>query len=317
MMNAHVQTSVRLISIAPVRSGDRRTISSARNTQNTSSESVYGRSELDSHADTTVAGRNCTPIWHTERSCDVAPFSDTYQPMKDVAIVSAATGFTSASGNQYILIFHECLYMPELSHTLINPNQLRHFHTQVQDNPYAKEPMSIISPDGEFVACLESEGTNIFLNTWSPTQTDLASFPHITLTSQQPWDPHKVAFPATKYYVKEEMESRNVSSMACQFTQSIEDDPEVEPTVYEEDIIFDTHEFNRSLVASVRVSGAQANEIEGKYIEERRRLATLITTQVIDEINGELPEPPENPQEFQQPRTFISTGRHSIRRQKT
>ena len=310
-MNAHVQTSVRLISIAPVRSGDRRTISSARNTQNTSNESVYGRSELDSHADTTVAGRNCTPIWHTERSCDVAPFSDTYQPMKDVAIVSAATGFTSASGNQYILIFHECLYMPELSHTLINPNQLRHFHTQVQDNPYAKEPMSIISPDGDFVACLESEGTNIFLNTWSPTQTDLASFPHITLTSQQPWDPHKVAFPATKYYVKEEMESRNVSSMACQFTQSIEDDPEVEPTVYEEDIIFDTHEFNRRLVASVRVSGAQANEIEGKCIEERRRLATLITTQVIDEVNGELPEPPENPQEFQQPRTFISTGRHS------
>ena len=151
MMNAHVQTSVRLISIAPVRSGDRRTISSAQNTQNTSSELVYGRSELDNHANTTVAGRNCIPIWHTERSCDVAPFSDTYQPMKDVAIVLAATGFTSASGNQYILIFHECLYMPELSHTLINPNQLRHFHTQVQDNPYAKEPMSIISPDGDFV----------------------------------------------------------------------------------------------------------------------------------------------------------------------
>ena len=77
--------------------------------------------------------------------------------MKDVAIVSAATGFTSASGKQYILIFHECLYMPELSHTLINPNQLRHCHTQVQDNPCAKEPMSITSPDVGFVACLESE----------------------------------------------------------------------------------------------------------------------------------------------------------------
>ena len=132
--------------------------------------------------------------------------------MNDVAIVSAATGFTSASGKQCILIFHECLYMPELSHTLINPNQLRHCHTQVQENPYAKEPMSITSPDVGFVACLESEGTNIFLNTWSPTQTDLASLPHIALTSQQPWDPRKVAFPATKYYVKEEMESRNVSS---------------------------------------------------------------------------------------------------------
>ena len=171
--------------------------------------------------------------------------------------------------------------------------------------------MSITSPDVGFVACLESEGTNIFLNTWSPTQTDLASLPHIALTSQQPWDPHKVAFPATKYYVKEEMESRNVSSTTCQFTQSIKEDPEVEPSVYEEDIIFDTHKFNRRLVASVRVSGAHANKIEGKCIEECRRLLTLITSQAIYKINAELPEPPDILKELQQPRAFIPTGRHS------
>ena len=90
--------------------------------------------------------------------------------MKDVAIVYAATGFTSTTGRQYILFFREYFYMPKLSHNLINPNQLRHFQTQVQDNPYATDPMIIIGPDGNFIACLESEGNNMFLNTWSPTQ---------------------------------------------------------------------------------------------------------------------------------------------------
>ena len=56
--------------------------------------------------------------------------------MKDVDIVSAATGFTSVTSRQYILVFHEALYMPELDHNLINPKKLRQFYTQVQDNPW-------------------------------------------------------------------------------------------------------------------------------------------------------------------------------------
>lgn len=64
-------------------------------------------------------------------------------------------------------------------------------------------------------------------------------------------------------------------------------------------------------MASVRVSGAQANEIEDKCVEERRRLSALITSQAINEINAELPKPPDILKEVQQPRTFISAGRHS------
>ena len=72
----------------------------------------HGRCELDSHADTTVAGNNCGIIKYTYRSCDVAPFSEKYTPMKDIPIVPAATGFTSENGRNYILVFHEALYMP-------------------------------------------------------------------------------------------------------------------------------------------------------------------------------------------------------------
>ena len=86
--------------------------------------------------------------------------------MKDVGIVSAATGSTSVTGRKYILVFREALYMPEINHNLIDPNQLCQLHTQVQDNPYhATEPMNITNPSGDFTACLESQWMNIFLNT--------------------------------------------------------------------------------------------------------------------------------------------------------
>ena len=78
---------------------------------------------MDSHADKTVVGRNCAIIKYTDRSCDVSLFSDKYNPMKDVPIVSAATGYTSANGMNYILIFNEALYIPETTHTLITSNK--------------------------------------------------------------------------------------------------------------------------------------------------------------------------------------------------
>ena len=142
--------------------------------------------------------------------------------------------------------------MPELHHTLINTNQLRRFHTQVQDNPYhATEPMNITNQSRNFTACLESQGKNIFLNTWFPTQTYLATFSHIDLTLSQPWNSHQIEFPSKKYYVNEEIEDRDVSSIGTKFHQSIEDDER--QIVDEEDIIFNTKRFNQIMVASVQI----------------------------------------------------------------
>ena len=143
-------------------------------------------------------------LHHTEISCNVALFSDTCDPMKDIYIVLEATGFTSVTFQQYILVFHEALYIPELDYTLINSNKLRQFHTQSQDNPYhAIEPLNITNPIGDFIACLESQGTNIFLDPWFPTQTDLAALTQSKLTIRQNWNPHQIEFPSTKYYVKD------------------------------------------------------------------------------------------------------------------
>ena len=87
----------------------------------------HGRSELDSRADINVAEKNCVILLYTDCSCDVSPFSEKYTPMKDVPILLAATGYTSANGRNYILVFNEALYIKDMQHTLINSNQCRHF----------------------------------------------------------------------------------------------------------------------------------------------------------------------------------------------
>ena len=69
----------------------------------------HGRSDLDSHADTTVAVKNCVILCYKDRSCDVAPFSDKYTPMKDMPTVLEVTGYKSSNGQNYILMLNGSL----------------------------------------------------------------------------------------------------------------------------------------------------------------------------------------------------------------
>ena len=115
-----------------------------------------------------MAGRNCTVLNFSERICDVMPYSDTYQPIVDIPIVQAVTGYTSPDGSQYILVFNEAIYMPDMDHSLLNPNQLRHFGLDVEDNPYCGRQMMIKKgvpdQDEDFVAILKSQVTVIYIH---------------------------------------------------------------------------------------------------------------------------------------------------------
>jgi hypothetical protein len=132
------------------------------------------------------------PLSVTDRLCQVQPYNDEYEPISDVRIITAATGYTSAKGLHYILVFPEVLWMPSLDHSLFNPNQLRHFGTVVQYNPYSQEPMAIEAKNKAFTAYLQSKGTDIFLTTWCPSAADLEAYPHIVLASDTPWNPRGI-----------------------------------------------------------------------------------------------------------------------------
>ena len=149
----------------------------------------------------------------TERICDVMPYSDEYDAMTDIPIVQAATGYTSQDGQQYILVFNEAIYMPKMDHSLMNPNQLRHFGIEVEDNPYSHHGMYIKKDDDDdgmsFCAGLKVQGTIIFIDTWTPSDEDLRDLPHIVMTSPNEWDPHRVEFPNNFNLNNEIMECRS------------------------------------------------------------------------------------------------------------
>ena len=155
-----------------------------------------GHIELDSHVDTIVLGANCVVLSHTGQSCEVMPYSDTYNAITDVPVITSATLWTSPhDGDEYILIFNEALWMGDtLQHTLVNPNQLQAYSTTVQDNPFASSPLIFDPPTGPVIP-LTTMGTIIYCNTRAPSDYELSSLPHITLSSSATWDPHNVVFP--------------------------------------------------------------------------------------------------------------------------
>ena len=92
-----------------------------------------------------------------------------------------------------------------MSHSLLNPNQLRHFGIKVQDDPTSHQPLSIITGDGDFGMELKIDGTTIFADTYTPSNHELDTCPKIVLTSEHKWDPHKVQFPNSINTLQEEM----------------------------------------------------------------------------------------------------------------
>ena len=179
--------------ISSTRRGVKRKVSRIRN----DSSINYNKLELDSHADTIVLGSNCVILSHIGRECDVSPYTEAYNAITDVPIVTGATAWTCPeTGDTLILVFHESLWMGDImDHSLINPNQLRHYGIQVQDNPYDRVQMHLATEAGEFYFPLQSQGTTIFLDTRTPTERELHECPHVQMTSKSPWDPHAVRFP--------------------------------------------------------------------------------------------------------------------------
>jgi hypothetical protein len=258
-----------------------------------------GNTEADSHADTFVAGKNCVTSCFTDRTCDVQPCSNDYAPMKDVPIVTAATGCALSTGMNCMLVFPEALSMPALDHSLFNPNQLRHCSTIVQDNPYCNEPMSVTSPSGDFTACLQSMGTEIFIKTWTPSAADLQEYPHVVLCSSAPWNPCQVQFPGIAPNEQEEIEVQNIQAVRQEQEQEQE---QGNALTGEEDILFCIEAFWKSIASSARIT---FEDMEEKKEKHRIEAVTQVSLPPLV-----LPGPLEE-HETLPPHTFLSKDRHS------
>ena len=81
----------------------------------------------------------------TLRGCDVSPYTDEYESIKNTHIVLEKTECTSLElAETSIIILHKGLWKnTNMENTLVNPNQLRHFGVTVQENPYSSYQLYI------------------------------------------------------------------------------------------------------------------------------------------------------------------------------
>ncbi len=74
---------------------------------------ISGFVELDSHADTCCAGSNCAVIEVTGRTCNVIGFNrnNPNSEITDIPIVKATTAYDLPTGEIYILVIPQALYL--------------------------------------------------------------------------------------------------------------------------------------------------------------------------------------------------------------
>ena len=162
-------------------------------------DDVDTRTELDSDADTCVAGCNTLLISDDGRQVTVHPYSGEYKPIQDVSIATVATLWIHPDdGQPYILVIHEALYFGDrVDVTLLNPNQLRANGVKVEDVPRQFDPKSshsIYHPTTKLRIPLSLDGISSGFVSRKPTWAEYEQFPHIELTSPMRWDPSSDEF---------------------------------------------------------------------------------------------------------------------------
>jgi hypothetical protein len=158
------------------------------------------RTELDSHADTCVAGRNTLLVSDEGRQVTVHPYSGEYKPIQDVSIATVATLWIHpTNGQPYILIINEALYFGDrVDVTLLNPNQLRANGVIVEDVPRQFDPKSshsIYHPTAKLRIPLSLDGISSGFVSRKPIWwEEYEQYPHVELTSPMRWDPSSDQF---------------------------------------------------------------------------------------------------------------------------
>ena len=195
---------------------------------------------------------------------DVAPYnSEAYNPECDIPIVTAATSYTDQQDGQvYILVIHEGLWFGDkLTHSLINPNQLRYASVTVQDNPFERDPpVSIIT--NHVTIPLITSGTNIFLESFTHTQTKVDNCLHVHLTLDTKWNPHTVQLASTQHMKAE-----------C-------DCSDTEPGLLQISSIYCLHEMTKTLISQRNIEAVDVQERKTFKSNERH---TSITSDQLSE----------------------------------
>ena len=165
------------------------------------------RSELDSHADTCVAGSNCVTISTTGEQVTVKGFNHKSK-VHNIPIGTVATAVDSSeTGETFLLIINEALiFTNTMEYTLLATTQLRHNGIHIDETPRIFDRTSTHSITGPVTSSTGGETSELvriplhlrgpfsYLHSRKPTTEELRRCRQIILTKDEPWQPYDLDF---------------------------------------------------------------------------------------------------------------------------
>ena len=150
---------------------------------------------IDSHADMTCIGAHAKILEVYEgQLCNVQPFNESYDSMKNIRTVNAAFSYDSNDGKTYIIEVNQCLdFSHNMEHSLLCPNQARVNGVVIEDCPkfldvHNRSTHSVWFPEKNITLPLEIKFPISFLSVRRPTEEELEFCETLELTSTDHWD---------------------------------------------------------------------------------------------------------------------------------
>ena len=162
--------------------------------------SPTSRTELDSHANMPVVGRNAYILSQSQTTADVSPFTPDY-PSMTIPIVDAAILYECLyTGKLFIFVLRNALHVPAMTHNLIPPFILREKGLQVTDTPkiHVESPSvsdhAIVFPDMKLLVPLWLSGTFSYFPSRKPSLKELEDSEDVYLLTPSHFNPHDDAY---------------------------------------------------------------------------------------------------------------------------
>jgi hypothetical protein len=238
-----------------------------------------GRNELDSHADTCVAGANCVLIETEGETVNVYGFSDERKPFEKIPIGTVATAYDDPkTGETVILILHQVLFFGDrLKNSLLCPNQLREGDVEVDDVPkiynrFSSHSISIPRADKEeYEIPLRLKGVISYFRSRRPTEEELSVCERLELTSALPWEPYDQSFEDREEAMEVELEENPVQRRVNEvIVTTVDEDGETlaeeNDTVMKSDDKFDNDADRRCGIMPRSADWFEAEELADRLI---------------------------------------------------
>ena len=156
------------------------------------------RTELDSHANMAVVGRECVVFDDTGQTCTVNAFTESAGKLDKVPIVDVAVAYDCPfQSKTYILLMRNCLHIPEIKHNLLPPFMIREAGHVLDECPkfQASAPSiqnnSIYIKEFDLRIHLNLINTFSYFQTRKPTAEELEGCDKIFITPDSTsWEPH-------------------------------------------------------------------------------------------------------------------------------